>query len=63
MNYLAYGLAVIRSEAIYNILNYDAVAEAAMDTRILIYTKDIPAFQQLLGSRYDVVYPAVQATQ
>ncbi len=61
--YLAYGLADIRSEAIYSILSYDAVAEADGDTRILIYTDDAPAFQQLLGPRSDVIYPAVQAEQ
>ncbi len=61
--YLAYGLADIRSEAIYSILSYDAVAGADGDTRILIYTDDAPAFQQLLGPRSDVLYPVVQADQ
>lgn len=61
--YLAYGLADIRSEAIYSILSYDAVAAQSAQTRILIYTDDAVAFRQLLGNRTDILYPAVAPEQ
>lgn len=61
--YLAYGLIDIRSEAIYSILSYDAVRNPESATRILVYTDDATAFQQILGARADVLYPTVTAEQ
>lgn len=61
--YLAYGLADIRNEAFYSILSYDEVAPRRPDTRILIYTDNTAAFQQVLGHREDIIYPAVEPEQ
>jgi hypothetical protein len=61
--YLAYGLAAIRHEAFYSILSYDQVAAQRPDTRILVYTDDAPAFQQVLGHREEILYPAVEPEQ
>lgn len=61
--YLAYGLAAIRHEAFYSILSYDQVATRRPDTRILIYTDDAVAFQNVLGHRDDILYPVVEPEQ
>ncbi|SNC75636.1 hypothetical protein SAMN06265337_2973 [Hymenobacter gelipurpurascens] len=61
--YLAYGLADIRNEAFCSILSYDEVAPRRADTRLLIYTDDAAAFQQVLGHREDIIYPAVEPEQ
>ncbi|TGD81379.1 hypothetical protein [Hymenobacter wooponensis] len=61
--YLAYGSADIRNEAFYSILSYDQVAPKRPDTQILIYTDDAAPFQQVLGHRPDIQYPAVEPEQ
>ncbi|TGE09997.1 hypothetical protein [Hymenobacter fodinae] len=61
--YLAYGSADIRNEAFYSILSYDQVAPKRPDTQILIYTDDAASFQQVLGHRPDIQYPAVEPMQ
>ncbi|QJX46151.1 hypothetical protein HMJ29_04030 [Hymenobacter taeanensis] len=61
--YLAYGSADIRNEAFYSILSYDQVTPTRADTQILIYTDDATPFQEVLGHRPDVQYPAVESEQ
>lgn len=60
--YLAYGSAEIRSEAFYSLLSYDKITISRSAT-ILIYTDNVPAFQQLFGQRPDVIYPVVAPAQ
>lgn len=59
--YLAYGSAALHAEAVYSLLSYYKVARPP--AQVLIYT-DAPAiFQQVLGTRPDVYYPAVTAAE
>ncbi|MBB4599987.1 hypothetical protein HNQ93_000533 [Hymenobacter luteus] len=62
--YLAYGSEAIRCEACYSILSYyEQVGSPAPDTQILVYTDAAAAFQQILGSRPYISYPAVSPEQ
>ncbi|OWP63624.1 hypothetical protein CDA63_08585 [Hymenobacter amundsenii] len=60
--YLAHGPAAIKYEALYSLLTYFDVAPAPLAT-VLVYTDTPDVFQQVLGDRADILYPAVTADQ
>jgi len=55
--YLAYGSVELCAEAVYSLLSYYQVT--VNTDKVLIYTNLPQYFEQLLGSRSDVLYPAV----
>lgn len=59
--YLSHGLAELRAEAFYSLLSYYKVA--TIPVQILIYTDAPAAFEQVLGARPEIIYPAVTAEQ
>lgn len=55
--YLAYGSEELHAEALYSLLSYYQVA--AKPVQILIYTDSPASFEQVLGTRPEILYPAV----
>jgi hypothetical protein len=55
--YLSYGSEELHAEALYSLLSYYEVA--VKPVQILIYTDSPASFEQVLGVRPGIVYPAV----
>jgi len=55
--YLAYGAPDLYAEAVYSLLSYYQVTRSAV--QVLIYTDAAATFQQVLGDRPGIYYPAV----
>jgi hypothetical protein len=55
--YLAYGSEELHAEALYSLLSYYQVA--AKPVQVLIYTDSPASFEQVLGVRPEIIYPAV----
>jgi hypothetical protein len=55
--YLAYGSEELHAEALYSLLSYYEVA--AKPVQILLYTDSPASFEQVLGARPEILYPAV----